>query len=66
MRKMKTVKLSSLKLRSTHLIHARDPIAYGNTIEVQASAPPPERTFEVACAAHSRCGSRHGGDEPHP
>ncbi|CAH3184458.1 unnamed protein product, partial [Porites evermanni] len=23
------------------------------TIEVQASAPPPERTFEVTCAAHS-------------
>ena len=33
MRKMKTVKLSPLKLRSTHLIHARDPIAYGTLLK---------------------------------
>ena len=33
MRKMKTVKMSPLKLRSTHLIRAREPIAYGTLLK---------------------------------
>ena len=39
MRKMKTVKLSPLKLRSTHLIHARDPIAYGTLLKFLLREP---------------------------
>ena len=33
MRKMKTVKMFPLKLRSSHLIHARGPIAYGTLLK---------------------------------
>ena len=33
--------------------HSLRPYRLWYTVEVQASAPPPERTLEVTCAAHS-------------
>ena len=63
---MKTVQMFPIRAREHASDSRQRPYRLWYTIEVQASTPPPERTLEVTCAAHSCSGSRHGGDESHP